>query len=311
MYRFLPTCFGLAALVVCACAPSGDAGPPSAAAEPVEALAPESSWRSSGRIELGAPVAVFVDFGGVAIVADVSPPRLISISGRTGACQEFQAPQGQPAFRPSDVSVRGFFVYAVDEADRTLLRWDSSGSYRDVLLNFQDLDTGRRISPCGLDVDASGRTAITDIENHRVIVLNTYLTVDVTFGNYGSFAGQLDTPLGVSFTPRGDLLVADSGNARLQVFSDSGTLRRVIPGEGEENPMRRPRRAVAAVDGTVYAADPDAGCVFVFAPDGSPARAFVAEGTSAFKPTDVALGRDGRLFVSDAASKTLFVFKVM
>jgi sugar lactone lactonase YvrE len=227
------------------------------------------------------------------------------------ACQEFQAPADRPAFRPSGVAVRGFFVYAVDEANRLLLRWDSSGTYRDVLLNFDELDQRRRVSPYGLDVDASGRTAITDIENHQVIVLDTYLDVDVAFGNFGSYEGQLSAPQGVSFTPRGEVLVADTGNARLQVFSDTGAFRRVIPPTGAPNPMRRPRRAVAAEDGRVFVADPAAGFVFEFTPGGETVRRIVPSAPGPFKPTSLVLGRDGVLYVTDSASQSLYAIKVM
>lgn len=269
------------------------------------------SFHACERLSLNAPVAVCLDFNGVLVLADASPPRLLSHDPRTRACQEFQAPSDRPAFRPSDASVRGFFVYAVDETNRLLLRWDASGTYRDVLLNFEDLVLRRRVSPYGLDVDASGRLAVTDVENHQVVVLDTYLNVDVAFGNYGTYEGQLDDPQGVSFTPRGDLLVADTGNARLQVFGDAGAFKRVIPDAGAENPLRAPRRAVMASDGRVFAADPVARRVIEFTAAGVAARAIVPAGSTGFEPTDVALGRDGILYVCDAASRTLFAFKVM
>jgi streptogramin lyase len=264
--------------------------------------------RSCERVTFGAPAALCVDFGGTVYVADGSPPRLASYTEESGRCVEFQTPDAWPAFRPSDVAVRGFFVYAVDEPDRALLRWDASGTWRDVLLNFEDLTVpGRRVSPYGLDVDApSGRVAVTDVENHQIIVLDSYLDVDVAFGNYGSFDGQLDTPLGVSFTPRGELLVADSGNARVQFFSDAGTFRRVVP--VGDSPMHRPRRAVATEDGRVMVADPAAGRLFEFAPDGTWLRSLVPAGAERFEPTDVAVARDGRVYVTDAATQTLYAF---
>jgi DNA-binding beta-propeller fold protein YncE len=251
-----------------------------------------------------------VDFGGTVYVADGSPPRLISYTESSQKCIEFQPPDDTPAFAPSGVAVRGFFVYAVDEPDRALLRWDASGSWRDVLLNFEDLAVpGRRISPYGLDVDAStGRVAVTDIENHQVILLDSYLHVDVAFGSYGAFAGQLDTPRGVSFTPRGELLVADSRNARVQFFSDSGIFKRLLPEAGKDSPLRQPRRAVATEDGRVLVADPAAGRLFEFAPDGTLARALTPEGSTRFEPTDVAVTRDGRVYVTDAATQTLYAF---
>ncbi len=292
----------------------GAGGADSVAAGPAGAETLEPIWamRACERATFGEPVALALDFGGTVYVADASPPRLVSYAEESQRCIEYQTPEDSPAFRPSDVAVRGFFVYAVDEPDRALLRWDASGSWRDVLVNFEDLDTpGRRISPFGLDVDATtGRVAVTDIENHQILVLDTYLDVDVAFGNYGAFAGQLDTPLGVSFTPRGELLVADSRNARVQFFSDAGTFRRALPEQGARSPMRQPRNAVAGEDGRVWVADPAAGRVFEFAPAGSLSRSFVPSTGTRFEPTDVAVTRDGRLYVTDAATQTLYAFSL-
>lgn len=303
----------LAAIIACAPAKDAASPKPSAAVAAVlpDTLEPTLTFRTCDRVTLGDPRAVTVDFGGVVVVADASPPRLVSYRPDSKQCQEFQAPADRPAFRPSGVAVRGFFVYAVDESNRLLLRWDSSGTYRDVLLNFEDLNERRRVSPHGLDVDVSGRTAITDVENHQVIVLDTYMKVDVAFGNFGSFEGQLNAPEGIAFTPRGELLVADTGNARLQIFSDTGAFRRAIPAAGSANPMRRPRRGVMSEDGRVFVADPAAGRIFEFAPEGGLVRAIIPATTGPFKPTDLALARDGVLYVTDSASQSLYAIKVM
>jgi DNA-binding beta-propeller fold protein YncE len=296
------------ALVAVACAgsapPSGDASSANAG------LTPLWSMRTCERTAFGAPEGLATDFAGSVFVADGSPPRIVSYVEASQTCVEFQAPDDNPSYRPSDVAVRGFFVYAVDEPGRSLLRWDASGSWRDVLVNFEDLTVpGRRISPYGMDVDPpTGRVAVTDVENHQIILLDTYLDVDVAFGNYGAFEGQLDTPLGVSFTPKGDLLVADSRNRRVQFFSDAGTFKRAIPPQGSDSPLKRPRRAVALDDGRVIVADPVAGRVFEFAADATLVRSITPEGATRFEPTDVAVTRDGRLYVADAATQTLYAF---
>lgn len=285
-------------------------GPVSTPTVDADAVAPDYVFHQSGRITIGAPLAVAVDFEGIAYVADASPARLLSIDGSTDTCDEYQKPEGIAGFYPTDVAVRGFFVYAVNETDRTLLRWDNSGGYRDVLVNFQLLTPARRVSPHGLAVDASGRIAVTDIENHQVLLLNTYLQLDVAFGNYGSFPGQFDTPRGVSFTRDGELLVTDTGNRRVQLFSDGGTLRRVIPEAGAPNPLKLPRRAVQAPDGRIFVADPGAGRLFIFSASGALQSALVPEGVASFEPTDVAIVRGEQLFVTDATSASLYVFKV-
>jgi DNA-binding beta-propeller fold protein YncE len=224
----------------------------------------------------------------------------------TGA-QEFQQPGS--GFYPSDVAVRGFFVYVVDEAARRILRFDDTGAYRDVLLNFEELSLGRRVSPYSVAVDESGRFAVTDVENHQVLLFDNYLSLETAFGNYGSFAGQFDTPQGVAFSRSGDIVVADTGNRRVQIFTEGGTLERTVPPEGKPNPLQRPRRAALAADGRVYVADPAAGGVFVFGADGALERRIVPSGARAFAPTDVARSRTGVLFVTDEASRSLFVFK--
>ncbi|HEU4928772.1 MAG TPA: NHL repeat-containing protein, partial [Candidatus Krumholzibacteria bacterium] len=286
----------------------------STAAAPAATERLDAVWamRACERASFGEPVAITLDFGGTVYVADASPPRLVSYAEESQRCIEFQTPEDSPAFRPSDVAVRGFFVYAVDEPDRALLRWDASGSWRDVLVNFEDLDTpGRRISPFGLDVDAAtGRVAVTDVENHQILVLDTYLEVDVAFGHYGAHPGQLDTPQGVSFTPRGELLVADTRNARVQFFSDAGTFRRAVPAGSADSPLRQPRNAVAGEDGRIWVADPAAGHVFEFAPDGALVRSLVPSASARFEPTDVAVTRNGRLYVTDAATQTLYAFVI-
>ena len=306
-----------------ACAPAQDSTPTTStkSSAPVGAvpaiaavsdtLAPTLTFHTCDRVTLGDPRAVTVDFGGMVVIADGSPPRLVSYRPAGGQCQEFQAPADRPAFRPSGVAVRGFFVYAVDETNRLLLRWDSSGTYRDVLLNFEDLNDRRRVSPHGLDVDDSGRTAITDVENHQVIVLDTYMKVDVAFGNFGSFEGQFNAPEGIAFTPHGELLVTDTGNARLELFTDTGAFRRVVPPAGAPNPLRRPRRGVMAQDGRIFVADPGAGRIFEFSPDGGLVRAIVPQMNGPFKPTDLALTREGVLYVTDSASQSLYAIKVM
>ena len=274
-------------------------------------LEPLAVFGEVGRLDLGEPLAVAVDFDGNAVVADGSPGRLVMFDRMGERAQEFEQPRGNPGFFPTDVILYGFFTYAVDERQRTLVRFDKDGAYRDVLLNFNQLKGTRRVSPYGIGTDAQGRIAITDIENHQVLLLDSFLRVDILFGNYGSWPGQLDTPLGVSFTATGEIVVSDSGNRRIQFFTDAGEPRRVVPGGDEPNPLLLPRRAVVAADGTLYVADPEAGGIFLFDVGGRFLRRIVPGGVERFQPTDLEIHRDGKLYVTDAMSRVLYVFQVM
>jgi len=277
----------------------------------VRRVEPLAVYGEVGRLDLGEPLAVAVDFDGNAIVADGSPGRVVMFDREGKRSLEFEQPLGNPGFFPTDITLYGFFTYAVDERQRTLIRFDKDGTYRDVLINFNQLTGTRRVSPYGIGTDAQGRIAITDIENHQVLLLDSFLRVDIVFGNFGSWPGQLDTPLGVSFTSSGDIVVSDSGNRRIQYFTDAGEPQRVVPQGDQPNPLLLPRRAVVAGDGTMFVADPQAGGVFSFDAEGRFMRKIVPAGIEGFQPTDLEIHRDGKLYVTDALSRVLYVFQVM
>jgi len=165
------------------------------------------------------------------------------------------------------------------------------------------------VSPLGLDVDGSGRIALTDVKNHAVMIFNTYLDVELVFGSYGTGDGQFDSPEGVFFTPTGGLLVADSGNGRVQLFDADGGFIRTVPSDSISNPLKRPRRAVMDQSGQIYVADPVAGQVFVFGKDGRLIRSIIPKGAKEFRPTDVAVSTSGMVYVTDSASHSLLSFR--
>jgi DNA-binding beta-propeller fold protein YncE len=241
-------------------------------------------------------------------LADGAPGRIVCWRTSGGKSLEFQRPDQQPGFYPSDIDLSGFFVYALDPVERTLLRFDNRGAYRDILIKFDEVSAGRRITPAGLDVDSYGRIAISEVGNHQVIVFDPYLSVELVFGSYGSHAGQFDNPQGVAFAPDGDMIVADTGNRRLQVFERGGKFSRILPGAGT-NPLVGPRRAAIDRAGNVYVADPAAKQVFAFGADGSLIRSIRPAGVSAFNPVDIDVDPSGAIYVTDAANASVYVFR--
>ena len=296
--------------VVQACAPTRDAGVELDAGTGT-AITPRAVHRQMGSIVLGEPIGVAVSFSGAVYLADGAPGRLLIWDDPVGSAQEFQLPAQNPGFYTSDLATHGFFVYAVDAVGRSLLRFDKHGAYRDVLINFSEFGDGRRVSPFGIDTDNGGRIVVTDIENHQVLLLDSYLNLEVAFGNYGSFPGQFIAPEGVAFNDNNELIVADTGNARIQVLSETGTVLRTVPLQGRPSPLRLPRRAVESDSGWLYVADPGAGRVFVFDANGVLVDALFPVGEERFQPTDVELGGDGALYVTDQGTRALFVFDAL
>jgi DNA-binding beta-propeller fold protein YncE len=294
-------------LLGCASQPQSEA-PSDLSSRPGEDI-PLSSFRTFGGITLGEPVGVARDFDGNILIADRAPGQVVHLLLASGQAVEFDQPPLGVGFSPSDLKSSGFFVYAVDPIERVLVRFYKTGSYLGVLVDMRERFPGRRVTPVGLDVDGSGRIAMTDTKNHEVIIFNTYLDVELQFGSYGKYAGQLDSPEGIFFALGGQLLVADSGNRRVQLFDPDGAFVGMVPREGDPNPLKRPRRAVMDKSGWIYVADPAAAGVFVFDDMGSLVRTISPRGAGSFRPTDVTVAPDGTIYVTDEAMSSLYTFR--
>lgn len=90
------------------------------------------------------------------------------------------------------------------------------------------------------------------------------------FGGRGFATGRLRSPQGVSVTREGKILVADTGNARVQVLQrkprGGATVVAVLAG------LRAPMHAAAGPCGTVYVADRGTGAIHVYSRDHAPLR---------------------------------------
>jgi DNA-binding beta-propeller fold protein YncE len=76
--------------------------------------------------------------------------------------------------------------------------------------------------PSDLAVAPSGDIYLVDGLNHRIIVMDENGRWRFEFGRYGKGRGQLNRPLGIDISDDGRVFVADTGNARIQVFDLRG-----------------------------------------------------------------------------------------
>lgn len=113
-------------------------------------------------------------------------------------------------------------------------------------------------------VGPGGDVYVLDAINARVLrydVCHAAFSEVPCVGGLGGEPRQLREPGGLAFHTRGDLLVADTGNGRVQVFTQKGwTLRKIIGPPGEE---WRPTDVAVAPDGRVWVTD-ELGWVHVY-----------------------------------------------
>ena len=114
-------------------------------------------------------------------------------------------------------------VYMADCDGNHILRWPNEQQVAGTSENGSAMN--QLNCPSAVVVDAEGHVFIADTNNHRIMLwrLNAAEGVCITgcSATRGNRADQLDTPRDVIFDWEGNLLVADTGNNRVQRFDVS------------------------------------------------------------------------------------------
>lgn len=138
------------------------------------------------------------------------------------------------------------------------------------------------------------------------------------FGAPGRDSGELREPRGVAALPGDRLIVADTGNHRMQIFQSDGSAR--VIGERGREPgfFYSPSDVAVNSDGIVYVADADNARVQMFTDQGIYLHSFGEEGTgrgedqaslSQFgEPTALAIDRQDRVHVVDPPNQRVVTF---
>jgi DNA-binding beta-propeller fold protein YncE len=163
--------------------------------------------------------------------------------------------------------------------------------------------------PLGLDFGGDASIYVADVHNHRVVQRNLQGENLRTWGTLGSQPGQFKFPHALAVDrATGEVVVADTGNRRLQVFAPDGTLRRVLgspPSHGFVS-----LSAVAAHAGRIVASDDATNQVHLFEADGKH-KVFGGTGTQDGlfdRPADVSLDAAGQIYVADSYNNRIQKF---
>jgi len=141
------------------------------------------------------------------------------------------------------------------------------------------------------------RLYVTDMANSlvRVFEADSLRLLD-TFGQ-----GELSRPHDLEFDREGRLLVADTGNGRVAIYSVAGAKPALV---GELTGLVTPEGVAVGRDGRVYATNTGAGSVSLFR-DGRLERTvgMYGSGPGQFaRPHDIEFGADGKVYVVDSGN---------
>ena len=162
--------------------------------------------------------------------------------------------------------------------------------------------------------DTNNKVYVCDTYNHRITILNLDLTFHGSFGSEGSETGKFDKPYGVSVDSRGNVLVADFSNSRIQVFDASGRYLSSITHTTPEQKLQRPISVSVGPDDCVYVVETSSNTdrVSIFDQTGKYIKSFGKKGDKDGefdRPYAIAVSDEGYVYVSDTGNNRIQVFK--
>ncbi|UCE02453.1 MAG: NHL repeat-containing protein [Candidatus Latescibacterota bacterium] len=234
------------------------------------------------------PVAIASGPLGELYLGDLGRGVVVRLDSEARIDFEFETPSTQPDLQPLDLVATGFQVYVLDAESNALLRYSNRGSYLDLLQSFarRDIET-----PHSVAVDGTGRILLANPAQHVVRLIDETQQTETVVGGFGKRAGELTTPRSVAFAPDGAFYVADTGNARIQLFSGVGNFESALWSE-----LGEPRGLDANARGDLFVADAS-GSVHVFTAERLQHMQLPLPET---RPIDVAVYRDTLWVLSNA-----------
>lgn len=149
----------------------------------------------------------------------------------------------------------------------------------------------------GVGYGPDGSLYAVDWFNHRIQKFDATGQFVLEFGGYGSQPGSLIFPRAVVVNAAGDLVVTNSENNRIDVFTSDGDFLRSIkppPGSG----FSRPHQTALAGDGTYWVADTNNNRVVQIDESGTVLRSWDGSGNLR-SPQGIAVEADGNVLVAN------------
>jgi DNA-binding beta-propeller fold protein YncE len=191
--------------------------------------------RSIGEDVLNQPLGMILGEQGQLWVADTANRRIIAMSTQGDVLAEFDVPAGDLPADPVDLALDfdGTSLLVVDNDNHRVVRMDTEtgelneswGEYGEGFDQFNH--------PYSIAVSQSGRRAVVDVLNSRLLVRDPGFDFTFEIRDWGVEAGQLYRPKGIAIDGEGRIFVTDSVLGVIQVFDADGHLVGVL-GDGDE-----------------------------------------------------------------------------
>ncbi|XP_052099379.1 tripartite motif-containing protein 2-like [Mytilus californianus] len=233
---------------------------------------------------------------GRCVVADLLNCRL-SIFSKSG--RNTLTIQNEDTIEPWGVTVHEDIVLVTSRRKRLVLKMSQTGDYEESSFGdslFQD--------PCGIATTKDHRIIITDIQSMKVSIHDwsgKWLDDICLPDNHGL---QFKTPRYVTVSPLGDIIVSDSGNHQIYIFSSNGNFKKTFGCYGSnDGQLKVPYGICCDKFGNIFVADHYNDRISFFSKDGEFVRQIITKHDGIFHPQGISISPDMKLFITHGSLK--------
>jgi len=241
----------------------------------------------------------------------IASPTLLILDAETGnlldswGADMFVMPHGLTIDREDN-------VWLTDVGLHQVFKFDRAG---DLLMGLGERgipgeDSAHFNMPTDVAVAPDGTFYVSDgYRNSRIIKFSPDGEYITSWGSYGTGPGEFDVPHSIALDSQGRVYVADRGNARLQIFDDTGQ----FIAEWKGKSLGRPWAVRIGTSGDLFLIDggdqaefwPDRARILKLDPEGEVLASFGSYGDAPGQfvwPHALALGPDDTLYVGEVAT---------
>jgi hypothetical protein len=190
---------------------------------------------------------------------------------------------------------------------------------RSSLLFGESLQQATFVCPTAVAIDSSGRVGVVDAVTNRVSLIDLsrpQIETVATIGGTGSGGRSLLHPRGIAFLKSGGMVIADTANHRVQIYSDTQYALVQTWGSNDSLGNPTPGDVNKSFQSPWALAADGCGAVFIVDRGNHRIQKILGDGTwvanigsdCLIDPTGIALGPDGLIAVVDAGQQAVLLF---
>lgn len=154
---------------------------------------------------------------------------------------------------------------------------------------------------------------VAETGRHQVVVFDLQGIERLRFGRHGDGPGQFNCPTAVCVDHRGQVLVVDALNARVQVFTPEGQFVSSFGKPGDTSgTFAKPKGIAVDSEGNIYVCDALFDAVQIFSASGRLLLAFGESGSEPgqfWMPAGIAIDTEDVIYVADSYNQRVQVFR--